>query len=229
MSQNSTVVTPLGDSKQLTRILFVGAVLLGCLFWFGDRSTGVVHFGVLAVQDGKEPLGRVELWPLTPGGELRLAFKPHHGANTENLEWWQLAERQDRPGYPRVDPQSGGSGLPGARGEDEDPAYYSERDFADPELSARIFADQGFWLLDRPTHDSGFNFESWLVRRTGPKSAVLLAGITWGIKLGANGQRVQRHPEPLRGVSRFDWEEALRISGFGSGWELSSQYQIHLP
>lgn len=175
-------------------------------------------------------IGEIEVNPLGRDGSLRLAFvrKPEI-RNDRRFEWWQLAEREDRPGYPRVDPQSGGSGLPGAKGEDEDPAYYSESDFNNPVLAPLIFEDGKFWLLDRPTHDSGFRFESWLIERTGPKSATKLAGIHWGITVRDGKLMFLHQPTPIIQKSRFDWHESLRISGFGVGWEITAAYRFDLP
>lgn len=203
-----------------------------------------VQFGGSGVCDGSTPgsalvpvvkdgdtLGYTNLRPLSIHGELRLAFvpEPSGGAGAPLLEWWQLAERQDRPGYPRIDPQSGGSGLPGAKGEDEDPAYYSKSDYENPELAARISAEGKYWLLDRPTHDSGFRFESWLVERTGPKSVRPLMGIRWGITVRSGEIVKLHHPEQIRRGTRFDWEESLRISGFGTGWEIQLMPKRMLP
>lgn len=168
--------------------------------------------------------GEIESRNLTPEGTLRLAFV-EHGREDDGpkYEWWQLAEREDRSGYPRIDPQSGGSGLPGARGEDEDPAYYSESDYLNPELSSRIFQEEKYWLLDHPTHNSGFRFESWLVEREGPKEIVLLAGVSWGISVKNGEITALHHPQAIARMSRFDWHESLRISGFGSGWQIKDR------
>lgn len=240
MSHNYETITPLPAKpiflrpcSQLT-LLCAGIGLAALIILQGmarngaDSSASGDAFAVIA---GQDTLGWIIVRPLGPEGDLRLAFEPYGelGIREQEIEWWQLAERQDRPGYPRIDPQSGGSGLPGARGEDEDPAYYSVNDYTNPVLSSRVFADGKYWLLDRPTHDSGFNFESWLVKRTGPKSVTQLAGITWGITVRSDGSYTLRNPAPLRRLSRFNWEEALRISGFGSGWTIKSEHQVTLP
>lgn len=185
---------------------------------------------VPVVKDG-DTLGLVELNQLSVYGELRLAFveKPTATVRDLKLEWWQLAERQDRPGYPRIDPQSGGSGLPGAKGEDEDPAYYSSKDYENPELAARVTAEGKYWLLDRPTHDSGFRFESWLVERSGPKSIRPLIGIRWGITVHGGEIVKLHHPEQILRGTGFDWAESLRISGFGTGWEIQRMPRRTLP
>lgn len=176
-------------------------------------------------------IGEIELPPLTTDGQLELSFAGMDaGAVTRfRLEWWQLAEREDRPGYPRIDPQSGGSGLPGAKGEDEDPAYYSRSDFENPELAARIFANGRFVLLDRPTHDSGFRLESWLVQRIGDKHVRRLSGVQWGITVCDGHLAALHHPRPMVWRSRFDWEESLRISGFGVGWTIEDETGRRLP
>lgn len=209
-------------------------VVVGLIVWAGGGLGGAqgsyqtAEILVLDI-DGDE-VGRIEMFPLGTDGSLKLSFlRGENLAEERNFEWWQLAEREDRSGYPRIDPQSGGSGLPGAKGEDEDPAYYSESDFTNPELSQLILADGKFWLLDRPTHDSGFRFESWLVERTGRKGIVLLAGISWGVSV-RNGEIAElHHPEVMQTTSRFDWEESLRISGFGSGWQIHISSQRLLP
>ncbi|MBK6765740.1 MAG: hypothetical protein IPG71_05215 [bacterium] len=210
--------------------LLIAVGLTGLVLWGGQRSEGAA-VGRLPVFAASSQIGEIELRHLSPDGQLRLGFK---GAGVDavsqhRLEWWQLAEREDRPGYPRIDPQSGGSGLPGAKGEDEDPAYYSPADFATPELAARIFAEGGLYLLDRPTHDSGFRLESWLVQRIGPKHVKRLVGVRWGITVRDGALVALHHPEPVAQRSRFDWEESLRISGFGIGWDIEDERGGILP
>ncbi len=195
----------------------------------GERAE--LGAGTVPVVRDRDTLGTIHLAPLSTFGDLRLGFAKREGteSNGSKLEWWQLAERQDRPGYPRIDPQSGGSGLPGAKGEDEDPAYYSVRDYENLELAARIFDAGKYWLLDHPTHDSGFRFESWLVERSGPKRVRPLVGIRWGITV-REGEIVKlHHPEQIVRGTRFNWEESLRISGFGTGWEISNMPRRILP
>jgi len=173
---------------------------------------------------------------LTPEGELRLSFG-HSAAywsypqmlDTLDLEWWQIVEREDRHGYPRIDPQSGGSGLPGAKGEDEDPAYYSNEDLANALLTQRIFADGKYWLLDKPSLENSIRCESWLVERAGPKAVTFIAGVSWGITV-EHGKPVKlHHPQQITQRTRYDWHESLRISGFGTGWEIKSAYRTRLP
>ena len=173
---------------------------------------------------------------LAEDGELKLAIG-HTAAywsypqmlDTLNLEWWQLVEREDRHGYPRIDPQSGGSGLPGARGEDEDPAYYSKANLEDPELRPRIFAEGKYWLLDRPSLENSIRCESWLVDRTGPKAVTFIAGVSWGITAQDGKPLKLHHPQRITQRSRYDWHESLRISGFGSGWDIKAAYHSTLP
>jgi len=204
-------------------ILFGGDTGWGNEFEMDDFVIGVAD-------GGGRPVGTIVGKQLEPDGTLRLGFASSVDDSVGlDIQWWQLAERLDRPGYPRIDPQSGGSGLPGAKGEDEDPAYYSERDYNDPELAPRIFADGKYWLLDRPTHDSGFYFESWLVRRTGAKSVVLLSGLKWGITVRNGELRELHHPLPIVGRSHFQWHDALRTSGFGAGWEITMAARPELP
>lgn len=204
-------------------------VLVGGVSRVGEAEFSTTYELQVLDRSGN-PVGKIEINPLGLDGALRLAFVKNPDLNSERkIEWWQLAKRDDRSGYPRIDPQSGGSGLPGAKGEDEDPAYYSERDFVNSVLAPLIFEEGKFWLLDRPTHDSGFRFESWLVERTGEKSVTLLTGIRWGITIN-DDQTISLHqPRPLTHHSHFNWHESLRISGFGSGWEISTAYHSTLP
>lgn len=209
----------------------VFAALLGvtAVLW-GGKPVGA-RPDKLPVTLGGEYLGEIELTPLSLDGQLHLGFTGGEAdvVTRYRLEWWQLAEREDRPGYPRIDPQSGGSGLPGAKGEDEDPAYYSAEDYSNPELGSRIFSDGRYVLLDRPTHDSGFRLESWLVQRLDGKHVRRLAGVQWGITVIDGALAELHHPRPMVRRSRFDWEESLRISGFGVGWTIEDEPGRKLP
>ncbi len=229
-SNSDPVFLPRSGLKLI--VLAASAVLLVLLAGFTRVGQSEFNgpFRLAVADEAGRHLGEIEVNPLDADGALRLGFARDPSLpETYKIQWWQLAEREDRSGYPRIDPQSGGSGLPGAKGEDEDPAYYSESDFADPNLAPLIFKEGKFWLLDRPTHDSGFRFESWLVMRTGPKSITLLQGVRWGITV-KGGTLIDRHdPLPVRHLSHFDWHESLRISGFGSGWEIKSAYHSTLP
>lgn len=229
--------TSFAAKQETSSILFqvaVSAVFISLIMILGESPPTLLEVAGeyrLAIVDSRgETLGHIEVRPLGLDGTLRLAFEPDSGTrNSSSIEWWQLAEREDRPGYPRIDPQSGGSGLPGAKGEDEDPAYYSEADLVNRELQAEIFRDGKFWLLDRPTLDSGFRFESWLVERLGPKQVRKLAGLEWGVTLKDGRIKTLRHPQPVKRKSRFDWHESLRISGFGVGWEINRATRSRLP
>lgn len=173
---------------------------------------------------------------LTADGELNLSFG-HSAASwsypamldTLKLEWWQIVEREDGHGYPRIDPQSGGSGLPGAKGEDEDPAYYSSENLADSTLRQRIFADGKYWLLDKPSLETSIRCESWLVERTSQKSVTFISGVSWGITARDDKVEKLHHPRQIARRSHYDWHESLRISGFGSGWEIRSAFRSALP
>lgn len=219
--------------KPLFRIV-VSLFLVVAVLLSGMAKVDVAELGggltLTVVDEAGIDVGSLETRTLGVDGSLKLGYKSGRPETYgSEFQWWQLAERDDRPGYPRIDPQSGGSGLPGARGEDEDPAYYSAVDFKNPELAARIFEGGAYWLLDRPSHDSGFHFESWLVHRTGPKSAHPLVGISWGITVRAGEVVGRHHPQPILGRSRFDWAESLRISGFGTGWSIAMAHRPQLP
>ncbi|MCB9367731.1 MAG: hypothetical protein H6507_01270 [Calditrichaeota bacterium] len=209
----------------LLSIAFVGFVLFAKPA-IGDNGKDE---DILVYDAHGKPIGRLELLPLRSDGTLRLGFAKAANAGDIDIEWWQLAEREDLPGYPRIDPQSGGSGLPGAKGEDEDPAYYSKADFENPELMSRVQEGGKFWLLDRPTLDSGFRFESWLVERDGPKQATMLAGVRWGVSVDEGRITGLHDPVLIRRGSRFDIQESLRISGFGGGWEIRFANRYKLP
>ncbi len=222
----------------------LGLVILAILIWGGPKARQYefrLMYGhspqqivVPCYQD--HDIGVIMVVDLNESGELRLGFGHPAGTftypqmlDTLNLEWWQIVEREDRHGYPRIDPQSGGSGLPGARGEDEDPAYYSKANLEDPELRPRIFAEGKYWLLDRPSLENSIRCESWLVHRTGPKAVTFITGVSWGITAQDGKPLKLHHPQQITQRSRYDWHESLRISGFGSGWDLKTAYHSTLP
>lgn len=211
----------------LLAVALVSLVLLANPEFFNETNNNKTFVQVLNNNNVK--IGIIELFPLQSDGSLKLAFAPNPQLQNDKIEWWQLAEREDLSGYPRIDPQSGGSGLPGARGEDEDPAYYTEADFLNPDLAPRIFHEGRVWLLDRPTFDSGFRFESWIVERRGPKKATLLAGVRWGVSVKNGEIEGLHHPEPIRRGTKFDIHESLRISGFGGGWDIGFANRPRLP
>lgn len=199
-----------------TLILFLSSILLAALWFAADYSHLSRENSNQVLLEGNL-IGALELYPLGGNGELNIALDPA-GETTSRIVWWQLSERRDHLGYPRLDPQSSGSGLPGVSGEDEDPAYYTLEDLQDSALSARVHFDGKYWLRDLPSPGNGYAIESWLVHVEN-RTVTPLAGISWGTET-RNGQ-IARLYHPTRIYrSRFIWRDVLARSGFGYNWTI---------
>jgi hypothetical protein len=206
---------PLSSPRSIL-ILIVAAILLAALWLAAEYSHLSGGDSDHVILDGNL-IGRLELYPLGENGELNVAFEPE-GERSGELAWWQISERRDHSGYPRLDPQSSGSGLPGVSGEDEDPAYYTLDDLHDSTLRARMFFDGKYWLRDLPTPGNGYAIESWLVH-VNDRVVTPLAGVSWGTET-QNGQ-IARLYHPARIYrSRFNWRDVLARSGFGYNWTI---------
>ena len=194
----------------------IGLLLIAALWFAADYSLLSKENANEIFLDGNL-IGTLELYPLGSNGELNIAFNPS-GKMSLSTTWWQLSERRDHSGYPRLDPQSSGSGLPGAQGEDEDPAYFTREDLRDSTLKARIYFDGKYWLRDLPTAGNGYAIESWLVYVEN-HTVTPLAGVAWGTET-QNGL-ITRLYHPTRIYrSRFNWNDVLSRSGFGSNWKI---------
>jgi hypothetical protein len=196
------------------------------IFW-GASDAGSIRDSarIRAVVHQGELLGYVELKPLELKHNLwslDVFFNPldrNLGVVREHkLRWWQIVDREGWEGYPRMDLQRG-TYLPGSPGDDDDPAYYTRDEklgrggFFSPE---EIFSENKYWLRDAPLPENGVSFEAWLVWQ-GDHEIERLVGFEWG--LDANEGKVWRVRDPkFINESRYDLQQILEQSGFGSSW-----------
>jgi hypothetical protein len=215
-------------SRIQTAALFVIAViLLAATLWAGSVGQSRLNpRWSQPVRLEQELLGYVHLRPLELENgfwTLNIYFEPlNHDLRVlreHSLRWWQIADRDNLPGYPRMDLQRGTS-LPGSPGDDDDPAYYTRREklglggYFSPE---EIFRDNKYWLRDSPAPDEGVRFEAWLVRQ-GDLEIERLLGFEWG--LVASPGYVERVHEPeFISHSRYHFPTVLKTSGFGADWK----------
>jgi hypothetical protein len=212
--------------SQFLIIIIAAFCLTGLIFLAADRaesnrnprwSRPVMLDGVL--------LGYVELRPLAMENglwSLDVYFEPLNGelgiVRENNLRWWQIAEREGREGYPRIDMQRG-STLPGSPGDDDDPAYYtlSEKLGLGGHFTPdEIFADNKYWMRDTPQPEDGVSFETWLVKQE-ESSITRLVGFTWGI-ISNKGQVASVVQPMFITKSKYDFPAIISQSGFGSHW-----------
>ena len=109
--------------------------VLWTLFVFASLSQFLVAQTLKPVNKHGNIIGNVIIYNLVNiNGQLGLnvKFQPANGdmniINNAHLNWWQGADRPDRPGYPRVDPQNINGPLPGPGGDDNDPSYYTNNE-----------------------------------------------------------------------------------------------------
>ncbi|MBU1637738.1 hypothetical protein KKC97_08755 [bacterium] len=212
--------------SRLFAVFALALVGVFAVFW-GAKLSGLAKNPAFhrPVMLNGELLGYVELRPLELKNglwSLDVFFEPLNQnlgvVRARQLRWWQIVDREDREGYPRMDLQRGSS-LPGSPGDDDDPAYYTRDEklglggYFSPQ---EIFADDKYWLRDAPQPENGASFEAWLVRQ-GDHGFERLVGFEWGLDAKAGKVWRVRHPKFLND-SRYNLSQILERSGFGSSW-----------
>ncbi|MBU0691092.1 hypothetical protein KKH18_04680, partial [bacterium] len=200
--------------------------LIWIVFVCASFSDFIVAQQVIPVNKHGNIIGNVILYNLVNTGnpnnpwKVNVGFFPANGdmniIQNCHLNWWQIAHRNDRPGYPRQDLQNGNT-LPGNPGDDNDPSYYTNDDRANNGSGwPGVYANNGWWMQDSPGPGNGINFETSLVEQIN-NTVERLVTFNWGIQ--ANGGTVTGldHPNRINNLS-YNQPQILNNSGFGNYW-----------